>query len=275
MKTMSSNSFSPLTAQILKLVGVLLIFVFLLNLVTLLFPFQPLDRTWQISLATQMVEPGVILLVGLALIFVAYWISNSAGNTSVSRKAWLDLRFWAIFFSSLLGLLFLVLFPLHLSNISQASNQAVEQINQKAANDKTTLENQLNSPQAQLELQQQQAQLKAQIDELLKNEQQYNQVLQSNTVPQQLKDLLKESKANPKNIDQLVQQKLQDRLGTLRTTTLNQIQSRQAEAQRQAQQEAWRSSLRVGGTCLLLAIGYIAMSWMGLKSMGWLLPARR
>lgn len=275
MKTMSSNEYSSFTAIILKLVGVVLILSFLLNFVTLLFPFQPLDIAWQISLTNQMVEPGVIPLVGLALIFVGHWMGNSAGDSRVKRKPWQDLRLWGVVFSIIFGLLFLILFPLHLSNINQASNQAVEQIDQKAADDEKTLDSKLNGPEAQLQLQQQQAQLIAKIDELLKNQQQYNQVLQSNNVPQQLKDLLKEAKANPKNIDQLVQQKLQDSLVAYRTKALNQIRTRQAEAENQARQEAWRSSVRIGSTCLLLAIGYIAIGWIGLRSIGLLSPARR
>ena len=267
MKTVSGNEFSPLAARILNLVGVILILSFLLDFVTVLFPFKPLEQLWQLNFTTQLVEPGVIPMVGLALIFAGYWIGNSASDSPANPKAWLDLRFWAILFSILFGLLFLVLFPLHISNIDQASNQAIAQIDQKASNDETLLENQINSPQAQFQLQQQQTQVKAQIDELLKNEQKYNQVLQDNKIPQQLKDLLKESKAHPDQIDQLVQQQLRVSVEALRTKTLNQIQSRQTEDKQRAKQEAWKSGVRIGSTSLLLAIGYITISWMGLRGM--------
>ncbi len=275
MKTVSSNVSLSLAARILNLVGVILILSFLLDFVTVLFPFQPLDQLWQLNFTTHLVEPGVIPMVGLALIFAGYWIGNSASDSPANPKPWLDLRFWAILFSILFGLLFLVLFPLHVSNIDRASNQAIAQIDQKASNDETSLETQLNSPQAQFQLQQQQTQVKAQIDDLLKNEQKYNQVLQDNKIPQQLKDLLKESKAHPDQIDQLVQQQLRVSIEALRTKTLNQIQSRQTEDKQRAKQEAWKSGVRIGSTSLLLAIGYIAIGWMGLRSMDFFRPGHR
>jgi len=274
MKTITSNEFSPFAARTLKLVGVILILSFLLDFVTLLIPFKPLDQIWQIGFTTQLVEPGVIPMVGLALLFAGYWLDNSASDSPTNNhKPWLDLRLWGLLFSALFGLLFLVLSPLHLNNINQASAQAITQIDQKAAHDTTDVENQLSNPQTQAQLQQQQSQVKAQINSLLKNDQQYNQVIQSDKVPPQFKDLIKQSKANPQAIDQLVQQRLSPE--ALRTQAIDTIQRRQAESEQQATQDAWKSGLRIGTTSLLLAIGYIAIGWMGLRSMGFLSPERR
>ena len=235
----------------------------------LLFPFKPLDQTWQINFTTQLVEPGIMPLVGLALLFTAYWIDNSASNSPTSREARLGLRFWVLLFSSLFGLLFLLLFPLHLNNISQVNAQAMQQINQEASQKETQLQTELNSPEAKAQLAEQQSKVKGQINYLLKNEQQLNQVLQSNRVPEQFKSLIRQSQANPKAVDQLVQQQLSPE--GLRS----EIQRGKAEAEEKATQEAWKSGVRIGVVSLLLAIGYIAIGWTGLRSMGVFQPSSR
>lgn len=211
-------------------------------------------------------------MVGLALLSAGYWIDNIANDSSSNRQAWLDLRFWALLFSSLLGLLFLVLFPLHLNNVRQASAQTIQQINQDANQAETQLQAQLGSPQAQEQLASQQTQVKSQINELLKNDQQLNQVLQSDRVPEQLKSLLRQSKANPKAVDEIVQQQLSPE--ALRNQGLTRIRRRKAEAEQQATVEAWKSGLRTGISSLLLSIGYIVIGWTGLRSIG-VQPGRR
>ena len=270
-KTMSNSQSSLIAARTLKLVGVILILSFLLDFLILSFPLKILDRAWQITFATQLVDRGIIPMVGLALITAGYWIDN-ANDFSTNRQSWLDLRFWALLFSSLLGLLFLVLFPIHLNNVRQASAQTIQQINQDANQAETQLQAQLGSPQAQEQLAAQQTQVKSQINELLKNDQQLNQVLQSDRVPEQLKALLRQSKANPKAVDEIVQQQLSPE--ALRNQGLTRIRRRKAEAEQQATAEAWKSGLRTGISSLLLSIGYIVIGWTGLKSFS-LQPGRR
>ncbi len=259
---MSNLQVSPFATPTLKLVGVILILYFLLDFVVLLFPFKPLDQSWQINFTTHLVEPGLIPLVGLALLLLGYWIDDTARAAPTNRKAMLGLKFWALLFSSLLGLLFLLLFPLHLNNVTQINAQKMQVINQEASQKEAQLQTQLDNPQAKAQLQQQQSQFKAQVNYLLKNEQQLNQLLKSDRVPEEFKNLLRQSQANPKAVDALVQQQISPE--GLR----NQIQRRKAEAEEQATQEAWKSGARIGITSLLLAIGYIVISWTGLRRMG-------
>ncbi len=266
---MSNPQVSPFATPILKLVGVILILYFLLDFVVLLFPFKPLDQSWQISFTTNLVEPGLIPLVGLALLFLGFWIDDSARDSPTNRKAMLGLKFWALLFSSLFGLLFLLLFPLHLSNVSQTNAQKMQLINQEASQKEAQLQTQLNNPQAKAQLQQQQSKFKAQINYLLKNQQQLNQLLKSDRVPEDLKNLLRQSPANPKAVDEFVQQQISPE--GLRS----QIQRRKAEAEEQATQEAWKSGARIGITSLLLAIGYIVIGWTGLRRMGIFQQGRR
>lgn len=257
-------------ARTLNVVGVILILSFLLDFLILLLPFQPTDCGWQINLATALVDRGIVPLVGFGFLFSAYWIDNSGDG---DRSKTLDLRFPALILSSILGLLFLLIFPLHLNNVRQASTQTVTQINQDAEQAETQLKNQLAQFQAQLSNEQGKAQLeqvrnqaKAQFAELLKNDQKYKEALANPQVPEAQKELLKKFKANPQELDKFIAQQT-DPQG-LANQKLNQIRQRKEEAEKQAKDGAWKSGLRIGISSLLLAIGYIIIGWTGLREIG-------
>lgn len=257
-------------ARTLKVVGVILLLSFLLDFLILLLPFQPTDRGWQINIATALVDRGIVPMVGLGFLFAASWIEN-AGDSDRSQT--IDLRFPALILSSILGLIFLLIFPLHLNNVRQASTQTVTQINQDAEEAENQLKNQLAQFQAQLSNEQGKAQLeqvrnqaKAQFTELLKDEQKYKQALANPQLPEAQKELLKKFKANPQELDKFIAQQT-DPQG-LANQRLNQIRQRKEEAEKQAKDGAWKSGLRIGISSLLLAIGYIIIGWTGLRGMG-------
>ncbi|NJL60768.1 MAG: hypothetical protein HC903_01710 [Methylacidiphilales bacterium] len=265
-----NNSFAAATAsRTLKIVGIILILSFLVDFVLLLFPFQPTDKEWQINLATALVDRGIVPLVGLGMLFAGYWADSfdSEGFGSF------DLRMPALVISSLLGLMFLLIFPLHLNNIRQASNQTIEQISKRAEQAETQLDNQLSQVKAQLgneqikaELEKQKNQVKTQFTELLKDEQKYKQALENPNLPAQQKDLLKKFKANPQELDKFIAQ--QSNPEQLAEQQKRQIREQKAEAEKQAKDRAWKSGLRIGISSLLLSIGYIIIGWTGLRSMG-------
>jgi hypothetical protein len=264
------NTFAAKNAsRTLKVAGIILMLSFLIDFLILLFPFQPTDRGWQIDLATALVDRGIVPLVGLGLLFSGYW-ADSFDNESGGG---FDLRFPALILSSLLGLMFLLIFPLHLNNIRQASALTVDQISKRAEQAETQLNNQLSQVQAQLgndqvkaQLEKQKAQVKTQFTELLKDDQKYKQALENPQLPQQQKDLLKKFKANPQELDAFIAaqsdpQKLADQ-------QKRQIREQKEEAEKQAKDRAWKSGLRIGISSLLLSIGYIIIGWTGLRSMG-------
>jgi ABC-type multidrug transport system fused ATPase/permease subunit len=258
------------TALSLKVVGVILILSFLLDFLILLLPFQPTDRAWQINLATALVDRGIVPMVGLGILFAAYWIENASNG---DRSPTIDLRFPALILSSILGLLFLLIFPMHLNNVRQASAQTVNQINQDAEQAESQLnsqlaqfQSQLNNEQGKAQLEQVRNQAKAQFTELLKDEQKYKQALENPQLPQAQKELLKKFKANPQELDKFIAQQTDPQgLATQRRT---QIRQRKEEAEKQAKDTAWKSGLRIGISSLLLSIGYIIIGWTGLRSLG-------
>jgi hypothetical protein len=265
-----NNSFASSTAsRTLKIVGIILILSFLIDFVLLLFPFQPTDKEWQINLATALVDRGIVPLVGLGMLFAGYW----ADSFDSEGFGGFDLRMPALVISSLLGLMFLLIFPLHLNNIRQASNQTIEQISKRAEQAETQLDSQLSQVKAQLgneqikaELEKQKNQVKTQFTELLKDEQKYKQALENPNLPAQQKELLKKFKANPQELDKFIAQ--QSNPEQLAEQQKRQIREQKEEAEKQAKDRAWKSGLRIGISSLLLSIGYIIIGWTGLRSMG-------
>ncbi|MDJ0775490.1 MAG: HpsJ family protein [Mastigocoleus sp. MO_167.B18] len=269
---MANTSFAAMNAgRTLKVVGIILILSFLIDFIILLLPFQPTDRTWQISLATALVDRGIVPIVGLGMLFSGYWADSFANDNS--GNSGIDLRMPALILSSILGLMFLLIFPLHLNNVRQASTQRVEQINKQAEQAQTQLsrqasqlEAQLNSEQGKAVLENRRKQLKAQITELLKDEKKYNEALANPALNSNLKELLNKAKANPKDIDKLVAQQIDPQ--ALAKQQLSQINERKEEAAKRERDGAWRSGVRIGISSLLLAIGYIIIGWTGLRNMG-------
>ncbi|TBR57734.1 hypothetical protein B4U84_17320 [Westiellopsis prolifica IICB1] len=261
-----NNNFAAVTAaRTLKVVGIILLLSFVLDFVILLFPFQPTNRLWQIDLATNLVDRGIVPLVGLAMLFAGYW----ADITEDGRPSGIDLRFPALVLASLLGLIFLLIFPLHLNNVRQASVQQVDQINKQADQLETQLQNQLSlygNQQVQTALESRRSQIKAQLTEVIKNEQQYNLILNNPQVPPAQKELLKKAKANPQDIDKLIAQQTDPQKAA--DQELNRIRQGKEEAEKQAKERAWKSGMRIGMSSLLLSIGYIIIGWTGLRGMG-------
>ncbi|MHC5596616.1 MAG: hormogonium polysaccharide biosynthesis protein HpsJ [Nostoc sp.] len=259
------------TTLTLKVVGIICILSFFVDFLILSLPFQPTDRVWQINLATALVDRGIVPLVGLGLLFTAYWIDSA--DAASDRPQGIDLRFPALIISSILGLMFLLIFPLHLNNVNQAKTQALTRIGQEADQAENQLNARLSQLQAQLNTDQGKAQLeqlrnqtKAQFSEILKDDQKYKQALESPQIPANIKELLKKAKTDPQALEKAIEQ--QTDVQTLKNQQLSQLRQRREEAEKQAKASALNSGLRIGISSLLLSIGYIIIGWTGLRGRG-------
>ena len=267
-----NNSQSPFITQTLKLVGVVLILSFLLDFVILAFPAGERDALWQIGFITATVDRGITPVIGLAFLMVGYWFERSNDNTLTQPPSWLSLKFWALLLSSLLGLLFLVMIPLHINNVNTESVRAVERINENSSQEEAKLQNEISQAQAQLgdpnvrtKLESDKNKFKTQVTALLQNEQQFNQAINSDRTPENEKKLLRQFKANPNALeDFLTQQSDPVALGSKR---LAQLQTQKQKLVNQAKQEALQSSIRMTIRSLLISIAYIFIGWMGLRSL--------
>ncbi|MDJ0616294.1 MAG: HpsJ family protein [Calothrix sp. MO_192.B10] len=270
------NRFTTVNAaRTLTVAGIVLMLSFLLDVFVLIFPFQPTDSRWQIALVTALVDRGIVPMVGLGMLFTGYWI----GSTDDSEpKQGIDVRFPSLIFASILGLIFLVFFPLHLNNVRQVSADRVEKISQEAEQAETQLKNRLSQAKEQLssergkaQIEQLRARTKTQLAEILKDEAKYKQALESPQVPQPVKDVLKKAKANPnpKELDKLINQQT-DPLATAQRNAdleLNKIRSNKERLEQRTKQDAWKTGLRTGLSSLLLSVGYIIIGWSGLRGM--------
>jgi len=247
MRATSSHSFTSLA---LKLVGLIFVVASLVDYIVLLTPFNIQDRGWQLNITTQMVEQGIVPLVGIVFLLLGYWLDANA-DVPAEGKSWQDLRFWALLFSSLLGLLFLLLVPLHLNNIGFARNQALQQIGDRA----NQLEGQVNVQLQQLSAVLNNDQALTQLEQVIKSGQYQGQKLQEPQLAQlrQQREQLLKLKQNPNALNEESKQ------------ALTKIRSEKLKLEQGAQREAVKSVVRTGLKSLLLAIAFSAIGWTGLR----------
>lgn len=259
---MTNRFVSGSASLTLKIVGIILILAFLVDFFILLLPFQPTDRLWQINLATVVVERGIVPLVGIGMLFMSY--SLDSFSESDRPRVSLDLRFPVLVFASVLGLIYLLIFPLHLNNVRQASVQNIEQIRQDAEQAESQLQNQLE---------QLRQQARNQLNQLLRNEEAFQQALNNPQLPPAQKEQLQKFKEDPAELERFIQQQTDPQAQA--TQRVTQIRQRREQAEKQARENAWRSGMRIGVNSLLLAIGYIIIGWTGLRNMGALQGSKR
>jgi hypothetical protein len=253
----SSPVYSPFTALTLKVVGLIMIVSALLDFIILALPFNALQRPWQLNVTTQLVDRGIVPMVGIALLVAGYWIGNSIGVSSEPRSSWQDLRFWAFLLSSLLGLIFLLLVPLHFNNVRLQSDENIKQIEQRADQAETQIDARAQQISAQIKDPKGLAQLKQQLSEL-------DQAISSGRVPQ-------EQLTQAQAYKQLLQSLTQDpnkAIGQELEAAKNKLRDGKLTLENRAKTEAWKSGLKTGLSSMLLAIGYIVIGWTGLRSLG-------
>lgn len=237
MKVTDGPQPSPLAAQILKLVGVILILSFIVELLVLLITPDFANEQWQLGVLTQLVERGVTPLVGFALLYTGFWAQSTLvpSKLAADQGTWQNPRFWTFVVASLLGLLFLLLIPLHFGTVDRVSQESIEGINQQAG-------------QAELQLEQQQTQVRSLVESG-----QLDRLIESNRVPPEQLPLLQQIKQDPKALDRRAE------------AARSKIQTEQNQAQESAETDALQSKLRVELRSLLLAIAYITIGWSGLR----------
>ncbi|HEY9620800.1 MAG TPA: HpsJ family protein [Crinalium sp.] len=254
-KALNSLKTASLASLALKTVGVIIFLAALFDIIIMPYPFQVLDRQWQINFITLAVDRGIVPMVGLALILLGYWVDAVSGLGGGDRSSRKTLGFVALIISCILGLFFVLAFPLHLNNVRLNNQQAIEKINQDSAQAETQLDQRL-----QAEVGQQ----RQQIERLLANPQQLDQALASGQVPEQQATLLKQFRQDPKSLDQFIEK----RVAELKQQFQTEIGTRREQALRTARIDAVKSGLRVGVSSILLAIGFITIGWVGLRNWG-------
>ena len=244
---MNSSKISPYTSLSLKLVGVILTISSLLDYIVLAIPFEPMNREWQVGFTSQIVDRGIIPMVGMAFLLLGYWIDNNSASGNPSRGARaIDLRQPMFIFATILGLLFLLLVPLHANNIRLLSSDKLQEISEGAG----VIENRLEAQSGPLLDQQIQV-----IEEAIKTGQLQGRQLNEQQLEQleQRKQQLLSLRSNP----DALQAQLDERK--------NQLGAERLKLEQKAKTEGIKQGLRIGLSSLMLAVGYSVIGWLGLK----------
>lgn len=243
---------SPIAALALKLVGGITILAALVDFLVLLLPPDLLNRAWQINATTQLVDRGIVPLVGIALLFTGFWIDSYVSGKRSRVSLALDARFWTCLLACILGFTFAILAPVHMNNVRLQSQEALEQVTTEATQATNQLEQRLNA-----EVTQQ----RDRISSLLSNPEQIEQLVASGNVSAEQAEQIRQFEDSPESLDQF----LSGQASELRTRLETEIGSRREEAANRVRAEATKASIRISLSSILLAVGYIVIGISGIK----------
>lgn len=252
------------TSLCLKVIGIIFILSFLLDAIIFATPLNWQSSQWQIGLITAVVDRGIVPMVGMALILLASWIDATLTGTT-GKSVGMDLRLPIFLLATLLGIIFLLVIPMHLTQINRVKTDALTQIEQGAGQGEEQIKNflaQLNALSQNPQLLGQEIQQRTQVIESGQfqgrplNEQQLAALRQQRDQLQNLKTLSQK----PKEFKQ--------RLDTIKNQLETQLITRRKEAEGRANTEALKQVLRIGLSSLMLSIGYSAIGWLGLLNLG-------
>ena len=254
-KALSRPSLSPLASRTLKTVGIIVILASLLDVLVLSIPYKIAEQQWQINFVSQAVDRGVVPLVGLVLLLVGFWIDGVGDDLPERKPLWQDLRLYAFILASILGLAFLLMFPLHLNNVNGAYRTALTQINKQSTDAQGQLE---------VRLQQEVGSRRSEITQLLgATDEQLAQLEQSGQLSKEQADLVRKFKADRNSVEPFLQGQEAD----LRKQATGEIDKQKQQAEQALATETLKSGLRIGIISLLLAIGYSLIGWTGLRNL--------
>jgi hypothetical protein len=246
------------TSLVLKLTGVILILSSIIDFIAFVYPFNWQDTAWALTFVSNIVDRGIVPLLGMMLILIAYWIENVSGGTA--QKSRFDLRLPIFGFATLLGLLFLLFVPTHFSNLNTQQGLLLKQIDQGASQGEEQIKgflSQVNTLSQNPQLLNQQIE---QRNQAITSGQAQGQALN----PQQLESLrqqrdqlqgLKELSKNP--------QEYQKKVAGIKKTLETQLLDRRKKAENEVKDKIFDQILRTCLSSLLLAIGYSTIGWLG------------
>lgn len=255
---MNSARLASLTSLSLKVLGGVLIFSSLVDYSLAAFPLMPLEDAWQINFTNQVVGRGENPMFGIIALMLAAWVDFNAKKTVPFKPAITDVRFLSFIFSSVLGVIFLLLIPLHLDNLQQIRDEAISQIEQQTQQQEQQVQAQFNELQALS----QSPEAKQQLDEQL---QAIDEALNSGQVPPQQLAQVEARKQELANFQRFANDPnaLNARLEELR----GQVDKNRTEQQQQAENTVLKEATQIGLRSLILGIGYLILGWFGLQNM--------
>ncbi len=255
-------NYSAFTSLTLKLIGVVFVLSSLLDQITIILPPQFSNQSWIVGSIAQIVDRGVVPLVGMAFMLVGYFIDGLA-NANPLKKSGFNLKLPIYMLATLWGLVFLLMVPFYLINLNNVKTNALEQIQERVGQQAEQIEQNLsqlnnlsNNPgQLNATLRQLNQAIEAgQVQGRQLNAQQLEGLRQQRDQLQGLRDLAQ----NPEEF----KKRIEERKNQLETQLLN----NRKEIENRTTIEALERSLSTGLSSLMLAIVYSVIGWFGLKS---------
>lgn len=243
---------SPLAATSLKLVGGIAILLFLIDLVTVLFPPQLDNVGWQLNATTQLLDRGIIPLVGIVLLFTGYWIDSSLGNAPRKSSLATDVRFWTCLLAAFLGLVFFITTFLNPNLVLRQRGNALERLEAEAQELTAQMEGRLN---------QEISARRAQADALLQDEEAFQAAIESGNLDEGTRTQIEQFRQDPEAFNQY--------WAAQATEAQDRIQSGVGEDQQEktslVRTEASKALVRGILSSILLTIGFASIGWLGLR----------
>ena len=264
MKTTTSALSAPF---VLKVAGYVMILSTLIDYATLLFPPKFSDQQWVGSTLIQLVDRGVIPLIGMVFVYVSSYLEGGSLKPE-GRNSLMTGRFGMIILSGLLGLLFLLAVPQHFINTKNVADTAIDRIGKETKQQEEGV-----GPQVQQRLLQLQEQVKdkAKLDGELK---QISDVVASGKNPATGQPIEPAQMEQLKSSQQELQ-KLKDDPNYLQKMAkdasdkeLQKIRERKIKLEEQARSEATKTTIRTGLGSLLLATAFSLIAWLGFTELG-------
>ena len=240
MKSPAKSSFVQQGAGVLGIIGILLILTYVLflgiGLIDANVNARFEDLSWQQSFLSELAQRGITPLLGLAFIFIGTLLTYGSSAEPNQGSLVKDGRFWMFVASSLLGLLYLIIIPLHLSTTGQILSNANTQREQGLTQIDQIVQTRLQELKTIKD--------SGEIDKLIANEQ----------LPPAQKELLNRYKQDSASVEKQLQDeaeqertKREDELSNIKTNiTLARVQTNLRSA--------------------LLAVAYTVLGWVGLRN---------
>ncbi len=255
MKALNSRQLSSLVSIAFKTAGIIMILAALVDMAILPVPFQLQNREWLLGFVTQVVDRGIIPMLGIALIITGNWVDSLANNATEPGPSWRSLQFWALILASVLAAVYMLLTVVHISNVFALQNQQLSEIAERAAEAEQQLEQRIDSEIGQR---------RERIEQLLTNDQLREQAIAQGLISPEDIEQLREFQDDPEQLNAFLRG-LEDQAAGLRTEQQTEIGVRREEAQQEAQTNAFKAFSRIGLSSVLLAVGYGIIGWSGLR----------
>ncbi len=240
------NNAAPI-ALALKGIGCILLAIALIDYLVLLFPLDLGDPQWRFQLSSQVVDRGVLPLLGIAILGLSIWVEQLS---ELSSKG--VMKPVMMVASAALTLLFFIVGPMHFVDAGKASASATRQVNNRA-------------DQAEVQLEARLQQERAQINAVISDPSQLQDLeaqLASGDIPEDAKERLTTIK------DNLVRFKedpslLEAQQESTRNRALSAIRSSGLEESNRVALEFRKSRIRVPLSSFMLAGAFMFIFWTG------------